>query len=77
MTRVYDEVIEFIARGATSSEVADWTPSTEASERVGQLIADEKAGRLTPDQVAELDRYMQLEHIMRLAKARARLHRSS
>ena len=42
--------------------------------RVADLIAREKESGLTPDETSELDHYMQLEHIMRLAKARARKH---
>jgi hypothetical protein len=32
----------------------------------------EKTSALSPDEKSELDHYMQLEHLMRLAKARAR-----
>jgi hypothetical protein len=35
-------------------------------------LAREKEGQLAPEERAELDRYLQLEHLMRLAKARAR-----
>jgi len=42
------------------------------NKKVAELIAGEKAGRLSPDEKAELDHFMELEHIMRMAKARAR-----
>jgi len=35
-------------------------------------LAREKEGELSPAEKSELDHYMQLEHLMRLAKARAR-----
>ena len=72
--RAYEEVIDFIARGTTPSDVVSFQPSGEAKERVWQLIEREKTAGLTPDEKSELDHYMQLEHIMRLAKARARRH---
>ena len=40
--------------------------------RVGELIRREKSDGLTAEETAELDHYMQLEHLMRLAKARER-----
>jgi len=36
----------------------------------------EKDGGLTVDEASELGHYLQLEHLMRLAKARARKHLS-
>ncbi len=72
MTRVYEEIVEFIAGGSTSDDVATWKPSQQACQRVAELIEAEKAGTLSPDEHAELNHYMELEHLMRLAKARAR-----
>lgn len=72
MTRAYEEIVDFIAAGASSTAVANFTPSAEARRRVADLVAREKEGTLTPDERAELDHSLQLEHIMRLAKARAR-----
>ncbi|HYO15610.1 MAG TPA: hypothetical protein VE685_20630 [Thermoanaerobaculia bacterium] len=43
---------------------------------MADLIAREKVGTLTTDEVWELEHYLQLEHIMRLAKARARQYLS-
>ena len=72
MTRAYDEIIDFIAGGSTSREVAEWSPSDAARERVRALMDAEKKGTLLPDDRAELNHYLELEHLMRLAKARAR-----
>lgn len=72
MTRVYDELIDFIVRGTTREAVAEWTPSEEAKARVWDLISREKDGRITGEERDELNHYMELEHVMRLAKARAR-----
>jgi hypothetical protein len=72
MIRVYEEIADFIARGSTPDDVAVWSPSPEAQEYVRQLLQNEKAGMLSPEERAELDHYMEMEHLMRLAKARAR-----
>jgi hypothetical protein len=67
----YLEIIDFIAAGTTPQAVVDYRPSAEAQQRVAELIAREREGGLSPDEKAELDRFMDLEHILRMAKARA------
>jgi hypothetical protein len=47
-------------------------PSEEAQQRVSDLLQREKEGVLSAEEISELDHYLQLEHLMRLAKARAR-----
>ena len=42
------------------------------SQRVAELIAREKECGLSAEEKAELDHCMDLEHILRMAKARAR-----
>jgi hypothetical protein len=69
--RVDDEIVEFIA-AASPEKVAMFEPSSEAKERVADLISREKTTGLSPDETSELDHYMELEHLLRLAKARAR-----
>ena len=72
ITTAYDEVIDFIASGTTPKSIADFQPSEAVKERVFDLIDREKNGELSADEKSELDRYMLLEHLIRLAKARAR-----
>lgn len=71
-SRAYDEVIDFIAAGSSPSKLIAFRPSEAAKARVAELIAREKEGALTREETSELEHYLQLEHIMRLAKARAR-----
>lgn len=70
--RAYEEVIEFIAAGSSPQNVVAFRPSENAKERVADLIDREKVASLSPEEKSELDHYLQLEHLMRLAKARAR-----
>jgi hypothetical protein len=72
ITTAYDEVIDFIAHGHGPSRLLTFRPSEGARQRVADLIEREKTAGLSADETAELDHYMQLEHLMRLAKARAR-----
>ena len=72
--RAYEEVVDFIAAGPTSGNVVAFRPSRETRGRVADLVRREKEGGLSPDEVSELEHYVQLEHLMRLAKARAKLY---
>jgi hypothetical protein len=72
--KAYEEIIEFIAAGTSPSNLVAFRPSEEARERVLHLIQQEKAEGLSSEEKSELEHYMQLEHLMRLAKARARQH---
>jgi hypothetical protein len=74
ITKAYEEVIEFIAAGTTPSGVVSFQPSDAVKERVADLIHREKSIGLSPEEQSELDHYLQLEYLMRLAKARARQH---
>jgi len=69
---IYAEIIEFIAAGTTPQSVADFLPSPESQQKLAALMEREKAGTLTPEEKAEIDHFMELEHILRMAKARAR-----
>jgi hypothetical protein len=69
--KAYEEVVEFIAaRGPR--EVIEFKPSDAAQARVWDLIQREKTDGISPAEKEELDHYMEIEHLMRLAKARAR-----
>jgi len=68
----YLEIIDFIATGTTPQAVVDYHPSADAQKRVAELIERDKDGNLSPEEKAELDHFMDLEHILRMAKARAR-----
>lgn len=72
VVKVYEEIIDFIAAGTSPFSVIQFHPSSSVKDRVADLIVREKTEGLTHDEKSELDVYMQLEHIMRLAKARAR-----
>lgn len=74
MQKAYEEVVEFIARGTTPDNVVAFQPSDATKARVGELIARHKNGGLSEDEQSELEHYLQLEHGLRLVKARARKH---
>ena len=77
MTRIYEEIVDFIAQGTTPAKLAEFSPSQETKDRVADLIHREKTSKLSEEESSELNHYLEFEHIMRLAKARARTHLSN
>lgn len=69
---IYLEIIDFFAAGTTPKAVVEFTPSPAAQQRAVELLEIAKAERLTPEEQSELEHFTELEHILRMAKARAR-----
>ena len=70
MNHAYEEIAKIIAAGAISDDVTHLEASKIIKDRAADLINLEKAGDMTPDDESELDQLLQLEHRVRLAKAR-------
>ena len=66
------ELVDFVAQGAMVEQVAGFRPSAEAQLRVADLLQRQQDEGLTEAEQAELDGFVQLEHILGLAKAKAR-----
>jgi hypothetical protein len=71
-TRVYDEIIDFITMAPLPQDIIAFKPSPNLVERVEILLEKKRKDELTENDKSELERYMILEHIMRMAKARAK-----
>jgi hypothetical protein len=71
MTLAHEQLIDFILVGKTPEEVIGFTASDPVKDRVTDLISRAKDDGLDSAEKAELESYMQLEHLVRLAKARA------
>ena len=68
----YDEIINFIASGPSPLAIISFRPSEKTRQRVLDLLYNEKNTSLSVEEKSELDHYLILEHIFRLAKVRAR-----
>jgi hypothetical protein len=67
---VYDELAIFLA-SLSPRKVVAYKASTKAQERVDFLLKKNVTGGLSSMENAEMERYMTVEHIVRLAKAKA------
>ena len=72
ITKSYEEIIDFIAAGSTPASVVAFHPSKIAAQRVAGLVERRRARIISAEDQSGLEDYLQLEHIMIMAKARAR-----
>lgn len=70
VNNAFDEIVDFLA-GHQPKKVIEFHPSKETQQRVEFLIEKKHAATLNSSEKSELDHYLMLEHIIRLAKARA------
>ena len=72
ITKSYEEIIDFIAAGSTPKALVAFHPSESVEKRVAELVERSKTDKISAEDQSELEDYLQLEHIMIMAKARAR-----
>ena len=65
------QIIALLASQPTPEQILAIQPSLEFQARVSDLLAQSKAGTLSATGAAELERYLTIEHLVRLAKAHA------
>ncbi len=70
--RVFDEIIEFITSAPSPEEIVAFKPSERLQRRVNELLDKKRESDLSESETHEVEQYLMIEHIMRLAKARAR-----
>jgi hypothetical protein len=71
------EVLEFLAGLPAPEEILNLRPSPALKARVDELLDRSRAGALEPAEAVEWEQYAFLEHLVRLAKARALLRLKS
>jgi hypothetical protein len=69
---VYLELIDFIVSRATPEALLKFRPSRANQRRVSELIEGQQNGTLSAEETSELDDFIQVEHLLIMAKAQAR-----
>lgn len=70
---IYMELVDFVAGGTTPEDIVAFHPSPQAQKRLAELIERERQSQLSAEQATELNHFLELEHILRMAKEKARL----
>ena len=69
---VYLELIDFIVSRTTPEALLQFRPSENNQRRVIELMEGRHNGTLSRDETSELDDFIQIEHLLIMAKAQAR-----
>ena len=74
---VYDELIEYLAKRATSEEILSFQISMQAQERAAYLLERNSLGQLTPSERVELEQMSHFDGLVSVLKARALANRGA
>ncbi|WP_287253772.1 hypothetical protein [Moorena sp. SIO4E2] len=69
--KIYDEFIDFVAQKTSPESVTKFQFSEATKEKIDDLVERAKLGDLSPSEKNELEQFLVVEHLIRLAKARA------
>ena len=71
---VFDEVATFMTSMPKPEAVMNFKPSSASQIRLEELLDKKREEGLSDSEIHELDQFLMVEHLMRLAKARARTY---
>lgn len=67
----YEEFVDFVTSAPTLEDVTTFRLSEMTENRIRELLDANRKQILTAEEQAELDEYIRVEHIIRMAKIRA------
>lgn len=71
MKLAYEQIVDFLSSAPTPERILKYKAPPKAQARVTQLIDKKKNTTLNTEEEEELTSYLHLEHILRMAKAKA------
>lgn len=71
LNQVEETIMQVLTSNPTPEQVMALHPSPEFQAQVSELLARSKQGQLSSQEELKLERYLTLEHLVRLAKAYA------
>lgn len=70
---IKDVVTDFLGSAPTLEEIAAYRLPDELQERAHDLLDKNRADNLTDDERREMDEFRQIDHLLTLVKAKAKL----
>lgn len=67
------DILEFLASLPSPEEIIALRPAEALQNQISALLDKNRSGKLTPEEVQLWEQYQYLEHLVRLAKAKAYL----
>jgi len=70
---IKDVVTDFLSSAPTLREIADYRLPAELQQRAHDLLEKNRTGVLGEDERLEMEEFRQIDHLLTLVKAKARL----
>ena len=70
--RVFDEIIDFITSIPQPQQILNYKSSKSTQNRLDDLLEKKRNEQLSDDELHELEQFIMTEHIMRIAKIKAK-----
>jgi hypothetical protein len=70
---IADVVTDFLGAAPTLQQIADYRLPDELQMRAHDLLEKNREGSLTDEERAEMEEFRQIDHLLTLVKAKARL----
>jgi hypothetical protein len=74
---IYDELLDLLAENVDAKRLIAYRLPAARQADLDALLQKNREGKLTAEEAAELDAFEQLEHVVRLLKARVRRQKAS
>jgi hypothetical protein len=70
---LFDEITDFLLSAPAPQQIIAFKPSKELDDRLHELLEKNGQERLTQEERVELDTFLQVDHLLTILKAKARL----
>lgn len=70
-SRFFEEIVDFLTSTPSPAQVLAFKPSAALQNRAEELLQKSKDGSLTETEQKDLEYFLVIEHLMRMAKIRA------
>lgn len=70
-----NDFADFLSAGPTREEILEWRPTTAIEDRYNELVEKRRDGLLEPDELKELEAFLNSEIVLSMLKARLRSNR--
>ncbi len=71
---LHGDVVDFLATAPSLDDILSYHPPDNVALRVNDLLERNETGRLSETEEEELDQYEELDYLITMVKARARLN---
>ena len=69
---IFEEVVDFITSAPKTEQIIAYKPSASMQQHLEELLYKKQNDQLSDDDRHELEQYLLIEHLMRMAKLRAK-----